>query len=112
MDPAGVQVEPEGLGLSLAQCEGRGALGRVGEPQQLGQAGRSVGGLDVAQYPAGADRSELLVISDEPDAAAATHDELHGSVQGQGVGHASLVDHHETRRADLLRPHGQVAMFQ
>jgi hypothetical protein len=42
--------------------------------------------LDVAEYPAGADRGELLIISDQPHAATASHDEVDGGIQGEGVG--------------------------
>jgi hypothetical protein len=37
--------------------------------------------LDVAEHTAGADRGELLIIADKPDAAAAADDELDGGVE-------------------------------
>ena len=67
MDAVVVEVEPERLGLPVAQREGGGAFGGVGEPEQLGQVQRAVGGGDVAQDAAGADRGELLVVADQPD---------------------------------------------
>jgi hypothetical protein len=43
----------------------------------------AVGGGDVAQDAAGADRGELLlVVADEADLPAAGGDEVHGGVQG------------------------------
>ena len=63
-----------------------------------------MGGSDVAQHAAGADRGELLVVTDQPDAATALEDELHRSVQGEGVGHPGLVDHHERGGVDAGHP--------
>ena len=65
-------------------------------------------GLDVAEHPAGADRGQLLIITDKPDAAAAADDELDGGVQGQGVGHPGFVDDHQAGPADAFRPIRQV----
>ena len=76
VDPAVVEVEPERLGAPVAQGEGGGSFGGVGEPHQLGQVQRAVGGGDVAQDAAGADRGELLVVADEADLPAACGDEL------------------------------------
>lgn len=95
MDPAAVEVEPERLGLSLAQRQGGGAFGGVDEPHQLGEVQRPVGGGDVPQDTAGADRRKLLVVPDEAHGPAAGDDEVDGGGQGQGVGHTRLVDHHE-----------------
>jgi hypothetical protein len=39
-------------------------LGGVGETVQLGEMQRAIGLLDVADDPAGADRGELLIITD------------------------------------------------
>ena len=50
--------------------------------------------LDVAEYAAGADRRELLIITDQPDAAASPHNEIDGGVEGEGVGHSRLVNDH------------------
>ena len=107
--PVAVEVEAQGLGLALAQRQRGGAFGRVGEPDELGQLQRAVGGADVAQHAAGADRGELLVVADQADAAAALEDVLHGDVQGERVGHAGLVDHHERLGADAGDPVGQLA---
>ncbi len=40
--------------------------------------------FDVAEDAAGADRGELLVVTDQPDTPTATDDELDGGVEGQG----------------------------
>ena len=109
VDALPVEVEAERFGSAVAQSEGGGGLGRVGEPVQFGQPDRAVGGLDVAEHAAGADRGELLIITDQPDTAAATDDELDGGVQGEGVGHPGLVDDHQRGPADAFRPVGQVS---
>ena len=95
VDPVAVEIEAERLPLALAQGQRRGALGGILEPDQLGQLERAVGRLDVAQHAAGADRGELLVVTDQADAAAALEDVRDRGVQGEGVGHARLVDHDE-----------------
>jgi len=68
-------------------------------------------GVDVAEYAAGADRGELLIITDQAHTAATTDDELDGGVEGEGVGHPGLVDDHQRRPVDALRPAGQVTMI-
>ena len=79
---------------------------------QLGQLDGAVGVFDVAEDTAGADRGELLIITDQPDTRTATDGELHGGVEGEGVGHAGFVDDHQCRRADRGRPVRQVAVVQ
>ncbi len=79
---------------------------------QLGQAEGAVGVFDVAKDAAGADRGELLIISDQPDTPTTIDGELHGRVEGEGVGHAGFVDDHQGRRADRCRPLRQVAVVQ
>jgi hypothetical protein len=108
VDASPVQVEAERFGSAVTHGEGGGGLGLVGEPVQLAQPDRAVAGLDVAEYAAGADRGELLIITDKPDAAAAADDELDGGVQGEGVGHPGFVDDHQRGSADAFRPIGQV----
>ena len=48
---------------------------------QLGQAERAVGVLDVAEDAAGADRGELLIITDQPDTRTSIDGELHRRVE-------------------------------
>jgi hypothetical protein len=79
----------------------------IGEAVQLSEPDRAVAGFDISEYAAGADRRELLVITYQPDTAAAT-DELHGSIQRQGVGHPGFVDDHQAGPADTVSPVGQV----
>ena len=109
VDPAAVEVEPERLGVPVAKGEGGGGFGGVGEPHQLGQAQRPVGGGDVPQDPAGTDRGELLVVTDQADRAAAGDHEVDDGGQGEGVGHPGLVHHDQGGRADVRGPVGQVA---
>ena len=92
------------------QSQRRGALDGVGEPHQLVQVQGAVGGGDVAQDAAGADRGQLLVVPDEPDLPAAGGDEVDGRVQGEGVGHPGLVDHDQGSWPDGLGPAGQVVV--
>ena len=53
---------------------------------------RTVGLFDVAEDAAGADRGELLIITNQPDTRTATDGELHGTVEREGVGHAGFID--------------------
>ena len=57
---------------------------------QLGQAEGVVGVLDVAEDAAGADRSELLIITDQPDTRPESDGELGSGVEGEGVGQCRL----------------------
>ena len=110
MDSSLVEVEAERFGPAVAEGEGGGAFGGVGEPVQLGEPERSVGVGDVAEHAAGADRGKLLVVTDQPNTAAASDDEMDGGVKGQGVGHPGLVDHHQGRRPNPAGPAGQVVL--
>ena len=67
MNPVVIKVEVERLWLAFAEGEGGGGFGRVGEPMQLGEAEGAMGVLDVAEDAAGADRGELLIITDQAD---------------------------------------------
>ena len=79
---------------------------------QLGEVQGAVGLFDVAEDAAGADRGELLIITDQPDTRTAIDGELDGRVEGEGVGHAGFVDDQQCRRADRCRPVRQVAVLQ
>ena len=83
VDTSPVQVEAERFGSAVADGDAGGGLCRVAEAVQLGEPEGAMARLDVAEHPAGADRGELLIITDQPDAAAAADDELDGGVQGQ-----------------------------
>ena len=48
--------------------------------------------LDVAEDAAGSYRGELLIITNQPDIRPAVDSEPDCGVEGQGVGHAGLVD--------------------
>ena len=111
VDASPVQVEPERFGLAVAEGEGGGSFGRVGEAVQFAQPDRAVTGLDVTEDAAGADRRELLIITDQPNAAAAADHELHSGIQGEGVGHPGFVDDHQRRPADGFRPIRQVSVL-
>ena len=78
---------------------------------QLGEVQGAVGVLDVAEDAAGADRGELLIITDQPDTRPAVDGELDGGVEGQGVGHPGLVDDHQGAPVRCGRPVGQVVVL-
>jgi len=46
----------------------------------------------MSEDAAGAVRGELLIISDQSDTRTSTDGELHGRVEGEGVGHAGFID--------------------
>ena len=71
----------------------------------------AVGVFDVAEYAAGADRGELLIITDQPDTGTSSDGELDGCVEGEGVGHTGFIDDHQCRRVDRGRPLRQVAVL-
>jgi hypothetical protein len=48
---------------------------------QLGELEGAVGVRDVAKHAAGADRCELLIITDQPDTPATNDHELDGGVE-------------------------------
>jgi hypothetical protein len=48
---------------------------------QFGEPDHSMDAFDVAEHPAGPDRSELLIITDQPNTATMADDELNGGVQ-------------------------------
>jgi hypothetical protein len=92
MDPAVIKVEVEPRRVALAEGKRRCRFGGVGEAVQLGQAEGAVGLGDVAEDAAGADRGKLLIITHQPDTRTSIDGELHGRVEGEGVGHASFID--------------------
>jgi hypothetical protein len=106
-----INIEVERPWVAVAESERCRRLTRVGEAVQFGQAEGAVGVGDVAQYAAGADRGELLIISDQSDVRASIEGELDDGIEGQGVGQADFVDDQQCRRADHGRPIGQVAML-
>ena len=68
-----------------------------------------MGLLDVAEDAAGANRSELLIITNQPDTRTALDSELDGGVEGDGVGHAGFVGDQQGRPPDRSRPLRKVA---
>ena len=67
MDAAVIKVELQPRRVAFAEGEGCCRFGGVGEAMQLGQAEGAVGVFDVAEDTAGADRGELLIITDQSD---------------------------------------------
>ena len=64
MDAMVIKIEVEPRSIAVAEGERCGRFGGVGEAVQLGQTEGAVGVFDVAEDAAGADRGELLIISD------------------------------------------------
>ena len=71
---------------------------------QLSEMQRAMGLFDVPEDAAGADRGELLIITDQPDTGTSIDGELHGRVEGEGVSHPGFIDDQQRRRADRCRP--------
>src|SRR5215211_2178104 len=92
MDTAVIKVEVECLWFAVAEGERGCGFIRVGEAVQLGQVEGAVGVLEVAEDAAGADRGELLIITDQAHTGTATDGELDSGVEGDSVGHAGFVD--------------------
>ena len=61
------EVEGECRRFAFAEGERCCCFGGVGEAVQLGEMQRAVGLFDVAEDAAGADRGELLIITNQPD---------------------------------------------
>jgi hypothetical protein len=112
MDAAVIEVEVKCLWFAFAEAERRCRLSGVGEAVQLGQMQRAVGPFDVAEDTAGADRGELLIITNQPDTRTATYGELHGRLERKGVRHAGFIDDQQGRWADRGRPLRKVAVPQ
>jgi hypothetical protein len=68
--------------------------------------------LDVAEDATSTDRGELVIITNQPDTRAAVESESDCGVEGQGVGHASLVDDQQGRRAEPGRPVRQFTVLE
>jgi hypothetical protein len=111
MNTAVIKVEVECLWFAFSEgercCRFGGSVKRCSSVRR-----RRRGLLDVAEDTAGADRGELLIITDQSDTRTAIDGELHGRVEGQGVGHAGFVDDQQGRRADRCRPVRQLAVLQ
>ncbi len=82
MNPSVIKVEVECCWFAFPEGERCCGFGGVGEAMQLGESEGAVGVFDVAKDAAGADRGELLIITDQPDAPTTTDHELHGGVEG------------------------------
>jgi hypothetical protein len=112
MDPAVINVELQPRRVALAESQRCCRFGGVGEAMQFSQAQGAVDVGDVAKHTAGADRGELLIITNQPDTGTPFDSELDGGVEGQSVGHSGFVDDHQCRRADRCHPVGQLAVVQ
>ena len=84
VDALPIEVEAERFRSAVTQDEGGSGLCLIIKPVQFGQPVRAVDGLEVAEHAAGADRRKLLIITDQPDAAASPHDEVERRCRGRG----------------------------
>jgi hypothetical protein len=91
-DTLPVQVEAQRLRPAVTQRQRCGRFGGVLEAVQFGQPNRAVAAFDFAQDTAGADGGQLLIITDQPDAAAAANNELDGGVKGERVRHPRFIN--------------------
>ena len=112
MNPAMIEIEGECAEIAVPQGERSVCFGRVGEAVELVELQGAVTVLDVTEDAAGSDRGELLIITNQPDTGTAIDGEPDCRIDGQGVGHASLVDDQQGRRANRGRPARQVAMIK
>jgi hypothetical protein len=112
VNAAVIKVEVQCLRFAFAQEECGCGFGRVGEAVQLGQVEGAVGVGDVAEDAAGADRGELLIITDQAHTRATTDGELDSGVEGERVGHAGFVDDQQGRRTDRCRPARQLTVIK
>jgi hypothetical protein len=110
MNPAVIEIEAECTGIPFPQGERGLCFGRDGEAVQLGQVQGAVHVLDVAEDAAGADGGELLIITNQPDTRPVVESEPDCGVEGQGVGHAGLVDDDQRCRADTRCPVRKIAV--
>ena len=99
-----IEIERQGVPVAVAEGKGCFGFGRVGEAVQLGQVEGAVNMFDVAKDAAGADRGELLIITNQPDTRPTAESETDGGVEGQSVGHPSFVDDQQRRRSDRGGP--------
>jgi hypothetical protein len=112
MDGGGVAETGRLMYVIAGQPDGQVAAGvSHGQVTVFGDVG-DVGLLDVAEDAAGADRGELLIITDKSDTPPGSDGELDGGVEGEGVGHARFIDDHQSRRSNRCRPIGQLAMVK
>ena len=101
-----VEVVFQAGGVTVADGEGGGSFGGVGEPVQLGQRGRGAVRValpgQVREHPTGRHRTELLVVADQPDTPTRLDHVPDHSGEVAGAGHPGLVDHHQRPRPHLL----------
>ena len=107
-----IKIERQRLGVAFAEGEGGCGFGRVGEAVELGEVECAVAVCDVAEDTAGADRGELLIITDQPDTRTTMKSELDRCIEGEGVGHPGFVDDDQGRRPDRSSPPGQLAVLE
>jgi hypothetical protein len=84
INTAMIEIEAECAGISFPQGERGFCFGRIGEAVQLGELQGAVNVLDVAEDTAGADRGELLIITNHPDTRPAVDGQSDCRVEGPG----------------------------
>ena len=79
-----IKIERQRLGVAFAQGEGGCGFGGVGEAVELGEVEGAVAVCDVAEDAAGADRGELLIITDKPDTRTTIEERTAPLYRGRG----------------------------
>ena len=92
MHTSTIKIERQRPGVAFAEGEGSCGFGRVGEAVELGEVKCAMAVGDVAEDAAGADRGELLIITDKPDTRTTIKSELDSRVEGEGAGHPGFVN--------------------
>jgi len=80
------------------------------ESVEFAEPNRAVAVFDIAKDTTGTDRSQLLIITDQPNTAAAADNELDGGVEGERVRHPDLINQHQRRGTNTEYPVRRLAI--
>src|SRR5688500_2478894 len=103
VNTAMIEIEAECAGIAFPQGERGLCFGRVGEAMQLSKVQGAVNVLDVTE-DAASTGGELLIIPNQPNTRPPVDGEPDCGIEGQGIGHAGLVDDDQRRRSDPRCP--------
>lgn len=100
VDTIVVEVEPERGPVPVSQHQAGVRLGRVGEANGVIEPHGTVLGGDVTEHSARTDGGELLVVAEQLDHRTHLDGVVDHGGEGEGVGHARLVDDQQRPRAN------------